>query len=257
MSKPERDSLGDRMKGYEDTFRVYLPKRMPMIIRVDGKAFHTFTRGLNRPFDPDFMECMLKTAIHLCEELQGVKLAYWQSDEISLLVTDYDTLTTQAPFEKNLQKLVSISASLATSAFNKATNSSNLARWEYGLEDKFKSLGNFDSRAFVLPKEEVCNYFLWRQQDATRNSINSVGQAHFSTRELHGQNTDQVQELLFKNKGINWNDLPVIEKRGACVVKNDTGWVVDREIPIFSQDRLYINKLVNIGEDQCSSSCYL
>lgn len=257
MSKPERDSLGDRMKGYEDTFRIYLPKRTPMIIRVDGKAFHTFTRGLNKPFDYDFIECMLKTATHLCEEIQGVKLAYWQSDEISLLITDYDTLQTQAPFDKNVQKLVSIAASLATSAFNQATYRSNLAYFEHGLGDKFKSLGNFDARVFVLPKEEVCNYFLWRQQDATRNSINSVGQANFSPRELHGLNTDQVQELLFKDKGINWDSLPVLEKRGACVVKNETGWVVDRDIPIFSKDRLYINRLVNIGEDQCTSSCYL
>src|SRR5690349_18649920 len=256
MSKPDKDSLGDRMKGYEDTFRVYLPKRLPMIIRVDGKAFHTFTRNLNRPFDPDFMDCMLQTAKFLCEEIQGVKLAYWQSDEISLLITDYDTLTTQAPFDKNLQKLVSISASLATSAFNQATYRSNLAFFEHGVEDKFKQLGNFDSRAFVLPKEEVCNYFLWRQQDATRNSINSLGQHHFNHRELHGQNTDQVQELLFKHKGINWNDLPTLEKRGACVVKNDTGWIVDRDIPIFSQDRLYINRLVNIGEDQCTVECF-
>lgn len=257
MSKPEKDSLGDRMKGYEDTFRFYLPKRMPLIVRVDGKAFHTFTRGLTRPFDYDFIDVMQQTALHLCDELQGVKLAYHQSDEISLLITDYDHLTTQAPFEKNLQKLVSIAASLATSAFNQATYRKNLAYFEYGIPDKFKGVGNFDARAFVLPKEEVCNYFLWRQQDATRNSINSVGQAHFSPRELHGLNTDQVQELLFKRVGINWNDLAISDKRGACVVKNETGqWVVDKSIPVFSQDRLYINRLVNIGEDQCTSECY-
>ena len=121
MSKPEKDSLGDRMKGYEDAFRIYLPKRIPLIIRVDGKAFHTFTRNLERPFDEDFMDIMLDTAIRLCIEIQGVKLAYWQSDEISLLITDYDTLMTQAPFDKNLQKLVSISASIATSTFNSRT----------------------------------------------------------------------------------------------------------------------------------------
>ncbi|MGH7974804.1 MAG: tRNA(His) guanylyltransferase Thg1 family protein [bacterium] len=250
MSKPEKDSLGDRMKGYEDAFRIYLPKRLPLIIRVDGKAFHTFTRNLNKPFDYDFIDVMLFTAIKLCEEIQGVKLAYWQSDEISLFITDYDTLTTQAPFDKNLQKLVSISASIATSSFNQRTESIELSRFEHGINEyKFKSVGNFDSRAFILPKEEVCNYFLWRQQDATRNSINSVGQANFSDRVLHGQNVDQVQELLFKEKGINWNDLPVLEKRGACVVKNAEGrWDVDRDIPIFSQDREYVNKFVNIGD---------
>jgi tRNA(His) 5'-end guanylyltransferase len=248
MSKPEKDSLGDRMKGYEDAYRVYLTKRLPLIIRIDGKAFHTFTRGLTRPFDADFQDVMLKTALDLCDEIQGTKLAYWQSDEISLLITDYDTLTTQAPFEKNLQKLVSISASVATSTFNKATDRKNLTCFEFGVEDKFKSVGNFDSRAFVLPYAEVCNYFLWRQQDATRNSINSVGQSHFSPKQLHGLNTDMVQDLLFKEKEINWNDLPVINKRGACVIRVDGKWAVDREIPIFSQDREYINRFVNIGD---------
>ena len=237
------------MKGYEDAFRIYLPKRIPLIIRVDGKAFHTFTRSLERPFDKDFMDAMLDTAIRLCAEIQGVKLAYWQSDEISLLITDYDTLTTQAPYDKNLQKLVSISASIATSSFNMRTQWIDEYRESRCLPFKFKSLGNFDSRAFILPKEEVCNYFLWRQQDATRNSINSVGQAHFSPKQLHGLNTSKVQDLLFKEKGVNWNDLPVIEKRGACIVKQEGGWVVDREIPIFSQDRTYVNKFVYIGED--------
>jgi len=248
MSKPEKDSLGDRMKGYEDAYRVYLTGRLPLIIRIDGKAFHTYTRGFIRPFDPDFMELMLKTTLELCEEIQGVKLAYWQSDEISLLITDYDTLTTQAPYDKNLQKLTSISASIATAAFNYEANQANNRMFEYVTQDKFKPKACFDSRAFVLPHAEVCNYFLWRQQDATRNSINSVGQSQFSPKQLHGLSTDMVQDLLFKEKGINWNDLPVINKRGACVIKVDGKWAVDREIPIFSQDREYINRLVNIGD---------
>src|SRR5579863_6236304 len=235
MSKPERDSLGDRMRGYEDAYRIYLTGRMPLIIRVDGKAFHTLTRKLEKPFDHGFIKQMLHVAETLCAEIQGVKLAYWQSDEISLMVTDYDTLTTQAPFDKNLQKLVSISASIATSAFN-----------PFGLMGAPD--GNFDSRAFILPKEEVCNYFLWRQQDATRNSINSVGQAHFSPKQLHGLSTNKVQDLLFKEKGINWNDLPIINKRGACVIRVDGKWTVDKEIPIFSQDREYVNRFVNIGD---------
>lgn len=230
----DKTALGDRMKGYEDAFRIYLPKRLPLIIRVDGKAFHTLTRGLRKPFDPEFISAMLTTAHGLCDGIQNVKLAYWQSDEISLLITDYDKLTTQAPYDKNLQKLTSISASIATSNFTHA----------FGRD------ANFDSRAFILPKEEVCNYFLWRQQDATRNSINSVGQAHFSPKQLHGLNTDMVQELLFKEKGLNWNDLAPLEKRGACVVKNEAGeWDVDANIPIFSQDRNYINKFVYIGEE--------
>lgn len=252
MSKPERDSLGDRMKNYENAFRYHLTGRMPLIIRVDGKAFHTLTRSLDKPFDLDFSDIMLRTAYVLCEELQGVKLAYWQSDEISLLLTDYDRLTSQAWFDKNLQKMVSVSASIATEAFNSALDS---VRDSYELKclpaaSKFKGHGLFDSRAFVLPKEETCNYFLWRQQDATRNSINSVGQANFSHKKLHSLNTDQVQDLLFKEKGINWNALPTWQKRGACVImKEDGQWGVDWEIPVFSQDRSYINSRVYIGEE--------
>jgi len=251
MSKPERDSLGDRMKGYEDAYRIYLTGRMPLIIRVDGKAFHTLTRKLEKPFDNDFIDAMLFTAIKLCEEIQGVKLAYWQSDEISLMVTDYDTLTTQAPFDKNLQKLVSISASCATLAFNSRILDIDDTRALKEFPTKFYGgIAMFDSRAFILPKEEVCNYFLWRQQDATRNSINSLGQAHFSHKKLHGLNTGKVQDLLFKEKEINWNDQLTIYKRGACVIKDAYGhWVVDREIPIFSQMRDYVNQRVNIGEE--------
>ncbi len=248
MSKPEKDSLGDRMKGYEDAYRTYMTGRMPLILRIDGKAFHTYTRGFIRPFDPDFSELMLKTTLALCDEIQGVKLAYWQSDEISLFITDYDTLTTQAPFDKNLQKLVSISASIATAAFNHEAAKANSRRFEYCLEDKFKPMACFDSRAFVLPHAEVCNYFLWRQQDASRNSINSLGQSQFSPKQLHGLCTDEVQEVLFKEKGINWNDSPTIQKRGACVIRVDGKWTVDREIPLFSQDREYVNRFVNIGD---------
>jgi tRNA(His) guanylyltransferase len=248
MSKPEKDSLGDRMKNYENAYRFHLSGRLPLILRIDGKAFHTYTRGFIRPFDPDFMELMLKTTQALCEGIQGVKLAYWQSDEISLFITDYDTLTTQAPYDKNLQKLVSISASIATAAFNYEAERANLRMFEYRQEDKFKPMAHFDSRAFILPHAEVCNYFLWRQQDATRNSINSVGQSQFSPKQLHGLCTDEVQELLFKEKGINWNDLPVINKRGACVLKGIDGWYVEKNIPVFSQDREFINHHVNIGD---------
>jgi len=238
MSKPQKDSLGDRMKGYENVTRTFLTGRMPCIIRIDGKAFHTLTKGLKKPFDKDFADAMLATTRDLCDEIQGAALAYWQSDEISILLIDYLRLTSQSWFDKNIQKMVSVSASIATASFNS---------W-FQFPDTCNSRATFDSRVFTLPREEVCNYFLWRQQDATRNSINSVGQAYFSHKQLHGKNTDQVQDMLFKEKGINWNDLPVIEKRGACIVKQEGGWIVDREIPIFSQDREYVNKFVNIGD---------
>ena len=222
-----KDSIGDRMKGYENVPRMYLTRRTPLIIRLDGKAFHTLTKGLEKPWDMEFTRTMMNTMVELCQEIDNVKLGYWQSDETSLLLTDYDKLETQAWFNRNLQKMVSVSASVATHTFN----------CKHNHEDRG---GYFDSRAFTIPKEEVCNYFLWRQQDATRNSIQGLGQANFSHKSLHGLNNPQVQDRLMLEKGINWNDTPTIFKRGACCIRKDGEWIIDREIPIFSKDREYI-----------------
>lgn len=185
----------------------------PVIIRIDGKAFHTFTRGFAKPFDKFFMTAMQETAKHLCKEIVGCKLAYFQSDEISLLLTDYDTISTQPWFENNLQKLVSVSASIATLAFNRAFASltrdlsdkyayhavtmKNL--WGERDEKNFNAYSTaysrgatFDARAFILPKEEVCNYFIWRQQDATRNSILAVAQSVLSHKEMQGKKCTEL-----------------------------------------------------------------
>lgn len=231
-----KDSLGTRIKGYENISRFYLTKRTPLIIRLDGKAFHTLTRGLEKPWDRDFTNAMLYTMQMLCEQVENVKLAYWQSDEISLLLTDYDRLETEAWFSRNLQKMVSVSASIATHAFN----------------DNFShptKVGYFDSRAFTIPKEEVCNYFIFRQNDASRNSVQGLGQANFSHKSLHGLNNSQVQDKLMLEKGINWNDTPTIFKRGACCLRKDKKWVADYEIPIFTKDRDYIERLVSVTSD--------
>ena len=276
--KKTKDSLGDRMKTYENISRIYLTKRSPVIIRIDGKAFHTFTRGFAKPFDKFFMMAMQETAKHLCKEIAGCKLAYVQSDETSLLLTDYDTIGTQPWFENNLQKLVSVSASIATLAFNRAFAS--LTRdlsdeyayhgvtmrnlWGERDEKNFDAYSTaysrgatFDARAFILPKEEVCNYFIWRQQDATRNSILAVAQSVLSHKEMQSKKCTELQDILFAQKGINWNHFPTIEKRGACIVKatvNKNGaerreWVVDPDIPIFTQDKKYIDKFVYLNSE--------
>lgn len=276
--KKTKDSLGDRMKTYENISRIYLTKRSPVIIRIDGKAFHTFTRGFAKPFDKFFMMAMQETAKHLCKEIAGCKLAYVQSDEISLLLTDYDTIGTQPWFENNLQKLVSVSASIVTLAFNRAFAS--LTRdlsdeyayhgvtmrnlWGERTEKNFDAYttaycrgATFDARAFILPKEEVCNYFIWRQQDATRNSILAVAQSVLSHKEMQSKKCTELQDILFAQKGINWNHFPTIEKRGACIVKatvNKNGaerreWVVDPDIPIFTQDKKYIDKFVYLNSE--------
>lgn len=221
------NSLGSRMKNnYEDRYRIGLTRRTPVIIRLDGKAFHTLTRGFNKPFDPGFQSAMAGTTEYLCGEIQGVKLAYMQSDEISLLLTDFDRLSTDAWFDYNLQKMVSVSASMASVVFSRRIG--QIKGPEY--------FGFFDSRAFNLPKEEVANYFLWRQKDWIRNSVMMLAQANFSHKELHGKNQADMHEMLY-SKGINWNDLNPECKNGLFFIKSETGKFNPENNFIISQKR--------------------
>lgn len=242
----DKTSLGDRMKGYEDINRNKLTRRTPTIIRLDGKAFHTFTKGLDRPFDSMFNKVMVKTMEYLVKNIQGAKIGYTQSDEISILLTDYDRLTTDAWFDKNIQKMVSVAASMATLAFNKswrlAADDASYVLNIVQLDTRYKKLDTamFDARVFNLPKEEVNNYFLWRQQDASKNSIQMLAQHNFSHKSLQGLNGSQLQDKLFIEKNINWNDLEVRFKRGVCSTKEG----VDLDIPVFSMDRNYIEQHV-------------
>ena len=240
----KKDSLGDRMKGYENVSRIYLPRRMPLIIRLDGRAFHTFTRGFDRPYDKHLTSIMQYTAKELCENISGARLAYTQSDEISILITDYDDISTEPWFGKNLQKICSISASMCTLFFNRMFR--ELLK---GIRNNKIDQAMFDCRAFIVPKEDVYNYFLWRQKDAERNSIQMLAQANYSHKELQGKNTAALHDLLM-GKGINWNDVSVANKRGACIHKK---WVeelerwkfgIDFETPLFSDDPEYISRWV-------------
>ena len=261
----DKTSLGDRMKNnYENISRYYLTRRTPVIIRLDGRSFHTFTRGFKKPFDDILVKSMQETMKYLCENIQGCVLGYTQSDEVSLVLTDYTELTTDAWFGNNLQKMCSVSASMATMAFNKFFSHNINVDSEYAGCHYFawEKGAMFDARAFNIPKEEVCNYFIWRQQDATRNSIQSVGQANFSNKELHKKSTKGIQDMLMTQKGINWNDYATTLKRGSCCIKVDDGitkydevgnicdyipsskWIIDNEIPIFTQDRNYVEKLI-------------
>lgn len=239
-------SLGDRMKEfYENRTRYYLPRRTYSIIRIDGKAFHTYTKGLNRPFDLRFVEDMDKTAIYLCKKIQGAKFAYVQSDEISLLLTDFDNLTTNAWFEGEIRKICSISASLATAKFNQLRFLGEFN--DTGGIDSNIKIAAFDSRVFTIPHNiEVENYFIWRQQDATRNSIAAVAQSQYSHKELHKKNTSRMQEMIFK-KGINWNDYNSKLKRGRIILKNpETFQWESLAPPVFTQDRAFLKALIPI-----------
>lgn len=227
------NGLGDRMKRqYEDRTRVMLPRRTYTIIRVDGKSFHTFTRHCEKPNDITLARSLDKAAQVLCEEAQGASFAYLQSDEISVLLTDFALPTTDAWFDGNLQKIASVAASVVTAAFAEAYPSQTGRAY-------------FDARVFTIPDPvEIENYFIWRQQDATRNSIQSLAQSKFSPKRLTGLNCDQLQELIFTEAGINWNDTMPYWKRGRCIIKDATGWQHDLGIPIFTQDRDYLTSRI-------------
>lgn len=234
------DSLGDRMKNnYESRTRYAMGRRTYTVIRIDGKAFHTYTRGLERPFDADLMADIDSTASYVCKEVQGAKFAFVQSDEISILFTDFDCIDSQAWFDLDIQKICSVSASLATAKFN------DLRRVRVGTFEHCEAtkLAHFDSRVFQLPTQtEVMNYFIWRQNDAVRNSISSVAQSLYSPKQLHGVGQNQQQELIHQ-MGINWNDYTSGEKRGRFIERElyekdgatRSRWIT-KECPIFTQD---------------------
>ena len=258
----ERSDLGDRMKRYESVSKTRLTNRTPVIIRIDGKAFHTFTRGLKKPFDDILIEAMQDTMKFLCENIQGCVLGYTQSDEISLLLVDYKNLNSCAWFDNEVQKICSVAASMATLRFNSIFRSLATAycyEWEddnkqWNYLDKLKNAMDkgamFDARCFNLPKEEVTNYFFWRQQDAERNSINSVGFANFSHQEMQNKNCGDVKEML-RDKGIYWEGLQRMYQRGSCCVKHEdeeaSWWMIDKDIPKFIREgREYVDRYVFI-----------
>ena len=306
-----RDSLGDRMKAYyEEIPKIKLMRRTPVIIRIDGKAFHTFTRGMQKPFDAILIKTMQETTKYLCENIQGCVLGYTQSDEISLVLIDYQKLETSAWFDYEVQKMCSIAASMATMAFNKYFTShihmimthlhcmnpedewfdKQILKENYGFTDEdFESdseffekrleryqkvIGSamFDARCFNIPKEEVTNYIYWRQLDATRNSIQSVGQANFSHKELHCKTCNDIQDMLMTQKGINWNNFPAYLKRGTAVFKNgitvkrtnkmeeitlhnpelcSRDWVIDLDMPqLKGENRDYVERLIKVWQEQ-------
>jgi tRNA(His) 5'-end guanylyltransferase len=254
-----KEELGDRMKNfYEDRTRIKLSRRNSTIIRIDGKSFHTYTRGLNQPFDDGLIEDMNLTTQFLCKNIMGAKMGYVQSDEISILISDFDSKDTQAWFDYNVQKMASISASLATAEFNRLRlirkcMGGDIDGYVDAIDLSEFKMANFDARVFQIPSRiEVENYFIWRQQDAVRNSISSVAQSLYSPKELHGVKTNEMQELIFQ-KGINWNDYDFRKKRGAVIgrvqkeVESDRGTAIRNlweviETPIFTQDREFFTK---------------
>ena len=259
---PVNDELGKRMKeNYENIPKTKLMRRTPVAIRIDGKAFHTFTRGFDKPFDTVLVETMQETTKYLCQNIQGCVFGYTQSDEITLILIDYQTLETSAWFDYEVQKMCSIAASMATMAFNKEFENKvewfRIANKLNGIEDADTMEWNlyikylqaiekgamFDARCFNIPKEEVCNLIYWRQVDAIRNSIQMCGQAYFSHSELQGKRCSEIKDMLVNEKAFNWDELPAYLKRGsACVKSIDHGWIIDKLMPVLTGEcRNYIN----------------
>ena len=260
------DNLGTRMKTfYEAIPKARLMRRTPVAIRIDGKAFHTFTRGFVKPFDKVLGNAMVRTMEYLCKNIQGCVFGYTQSDEITLLLIDYQTFETAAWFDYEVQKMCSISASMATMAFNKYFKEEMISWWETAYDgvkwdspewEKIDKLletyanaynkgAMFDARCFNIPKEEACNLVYWRQLDATRNSIQMVGQANFSHNELQCLSCNMIQDKLFAERGINWSEFETRWKRGVAWTK-ETG--IDWNMPILKgEDRKYIDELIYVG----------
>jgi len=281
---PIHDELGTRMKEfYESVPKTKLMRRTPVAIRIDGKAFHTFTRGFSKPFDDVLINTMQDTMKYLCENIQGCVLGYTQSDEITLILVDYKRLNSSAWFDYEVQKMCSIAASMATMAFNKffesnveKENDSFTAEWldedtynpnykNTKLKDLWRVHNNalkngamFDARCFNIPKEEVTNLVYWRQLDATRNSIQMVGQANFSHKELQGKSCEKIKEMLITEKEISWEDFHPMYKHGSCCIKVTTetdgvtrsSWEIDKNIPLFvGEGREYIESLIQCQEE--------
>lgn len=275
--------INKRMKeNYEDRQKLKLIRRMPVIVRVDGKSFSKFTRGMHKPFDEIFTKCMQEAMVHTCETLNAACFAYTQSDEISFLLIDYKELDTNAFYDNDQQKLVTDYASTVTLAFYKALcnevqkfarNNVHYRNFEkdmvkeglitqeqlkkYQKDKKYLEIIQhkldhseikFDARAFNLPREEVVNYFIARQRDAVRNAVSSAARKHFSSKQLEGKNTQQRIEML-KEVGIDFDtDYARSETAGSVYMKiqedSNSYWKHDKNILDFSKVREEIEKYV-------------
>jgi len=271
MAKKLRDSLGDRMKEfYENRAKTKLVRRMPVIIRLDGRTFHTYTRGFVKPFDKRLIETMQETTLELCKNIQGCVFGYTQSDEITLILVDYNDIDVSAWYDYEVQKICSVVASMATLYFNRIfrnkvydfvsehakvindpkTYGEELSNSVHEILKSYNRAiemgGMFDARCFNVPISDVCNMVLWRQKDCERNSINSLGQAWFKHKELEEKTTSQVQDMLYKEYGINWNNLSTVEKRGTAIIKDENDkWFIDEEMPILKGDgRNYVESRI-------------
>ena len=268
----DNSDIAKRMKEYEKNNNGKLMKRTPVIIRVDGRGFSKYTKTFKKPFDMIMVKAMQDTMTYLCKNVHGCVIGYTQSDEISLVLVDYHDVNIAPFYDNNIQKMCSVIASMTTMAFNKCFAEGvndlyyNMCKESLGDEpdedkveeynDALKRYKNktwnamFDCRVFNVPKDEVTNYLFWRQSDASRNSVQAVAHAYFTQKELDNITVNNMQNKLFTEKGINWNDYPTELKRGSCCIRKvvpngSLKWIVDHEIPIFKENgRDYVERLI-------------
>jgi len=222
------DSLGDRMKTYEKAYNIKLPIRMPVILRLDGKAFHTLLKKAEKPFDETVTIVMNKVCEKLIKEIQGATFCYTQSDEINIFINNYQSLVFDPWFDNKIQKICSITASIASVEFSKL----------YGKD------AVFDCRALVLPKEDVVNYFIWRQKDWVRNSVQMLGRSLFSHKNLHGKNCDSIKKMC--KPTVNWDTLHTHIKYGRCFSSEG----LFEETSLFTEERDFIQRFVDYTKEE-------
>lgn len=237
-----KDSLGDRMKMYEEISNTKLIPQLPVIIRIDGRSFHTLTRGLQKPYDENFVDMMNQIGIILCKEIQNARFAYVQSDEISILLYE-DHFLSEPWFGNRLSKITSISAAIATGEMIRY--SSNI----HSLKS-FYEKGMFDSRAFNLPVREVCNYFIWRQADWIRNSKTMFASKYLSPKQLNNVPGEVRVAKAEEISGESYENFPTWFRLGRCIVKKDEEWIVNNNIPLFKENRDYVDSYLK-EEEEC------
>lgn len=222
-----KDTLGDRMKKYENVSRHFLPCRTYTVLRLDGKAFHTYTKGLKKPFDADLSNDIDESVKTLLKEIQGAKFAYCQSDEISILMSDVENINSQTWFDGNIQKICSVSSSVLTAQFNARRVIRECIN--YSESTKVIKLANFDCRVFTVPDRiEVMNYFRWRNQDCRRNSISMVAYSLFSHKELqHKSSLEKIQMIWDKTGKTYEESYSESERYGRFIHKKENGFVVN------------------------------
>lgn len=233
------DNFGDRMKMHENKYRAYLMTNLPIFVRVDGKSFHTYTRGMNKPFDFNLASAFWSATLKTCHEIGHVEIAYWQSDEVTFLLNGWKKIETEPWLGGNVQKITSVISSIFTDYFN----------CNIGLPDK---RAYFDARTWTVPLEEIENVLRWRQFDAKKNSISMLAQSLYSPNELHKINSADKIEKMQTEHGIDWHILPEYQKWGSIFYnkkyqKNGvirSKWTHDNKTPLFVDSPDYINNII-------------